>query len=118
MAFFGNSQVQRDRRPLPSLCTPTPRAFLARSSVLFATPALAASEIASEAGVARSTIYVYFGTVRPFIERWSADHTHLREVTAHDLKDTLEPLRGSKAHVGALLDSVDSAVELVEQLTT
>jgi hypothetical protein len=31
---------------------------------------------------------------------------------------TLEPLRGSKAHVGALLDSVDSAVELVEQLTT
>jgi proteasome accessory factor A len=31
---------------------------------------------------------------------------------------TLEPLRGSKAHVGALLDSVHSAVELVEQLTT
>src|SRR5690348_262304 len=31
---------------------------------------------------------------------------------------TLEPLRGSKSHVGALLDSVDSAVELVEQLTT
>ena len=31
---------------------------------------------------------------------------------------TLEPLRGSKAHVGALLDSVDSAVALVEQLTT
>src|SRR6476619_3602915 len=30
---------------------------------------------------------------------------------------TLEPLRGNKAHVGALLDSVDSAVELVEQLT-
>jgi proteasome accessory factor A len=31
---------------------------------------------------------------------------------------TLEPLRGSKAHVGALLDSVDTAAELVEQLTT
>lgn len=31
---------------------------------------------------------------------------------------TLEPLRGSKAHVGALLDSVHSAAELVEQLTT
>ncbi|HOZ60189.1 MAG TPA: depupylase/deamidase Dop [Nakamurella multipartita] len=31
---------------------------------------------------------------------------------------TLEPLRGSKAHVGALLDSVDSAAELVAQLTT
>ena len=30
---------------------------------------------------------------------------------------TLEPLRGSKAHVGALLDSVDSAAELVDQLT-
>ena len=30
---------------------------------------------------------------------------------------TLEPLRGSKAHVGALLDSVDSAAELVQQLT-
>ena len=31
---------------------------------------------------------------------------------------TLEPLRGSKAHVGALLDSVNSAAELVEQLTS
>ncbi|MBS9533034.1 proteasome accessory factor PafA2 [Mycobacterium sp. M1] len=31
---------------------------------------------------------------------------------------TLEPLRGSKAHVGALLDSVDNAVQLVAQLTT
>lgn len=31
---------------------------------------------------------------------------------------TLEPFRGSKAHVGELLDSVDSAAELVEQLTT
>ena len=30
---------------------------------------------------------------------------------------TLEPLRGSKAHVGELLDSVDSAAELVDQLT-
>ncbi|SIR89300.1 depupylase/deamidase Dop [Williamsia sterculiae] len=31
---------------------------------------------------------------------------------------TLEPLRGSRSHVGALLDSVDSAAELVDQLTT
>ncbi len=31
---------------------------------------------------------------------------------------TLEPLRGSKAHVGKLLDSVETAAELVEQLTT
>jgi proteasome accessory factor A len=30
---------------------------------------------------------------------------------------TLEPLRGTKAHVGALLDSSASAVELVEKLT-
>lgn len=30
---------------------------------------------------------------------------------------TLEPLRGSRAHVGKLLDSVDSAAELVAQLT-
>jgi Pup amidohydrolase len=29
---------------------------------------------------------------------------------------TLEPLRGTRAHVGALLDSVDGAVELVEAL--
>ena len=31
---------------------------------------------------------------------------------------TLEPLRGTAAHVGKLLDSVDSAAELVDQLTT
>ena len=31
---------------------------------------------------------------------------------------TLEPLRGSKAHVGKLLDSVNSAQELVDQLKT
>ncbi|WP_007469010.1 depupylase/deamidase Dop [Segniliparus rugosus] len=31
---------------------------------------------------------------------------------------TLEPLRGSKAHVGALLDSVESAAELVDKLTS
>lgn len=30
---------------------------------------------------------------------------------------TLEPLRGSRAHVGELLDSVESAAELVDQLT-
>jgi hypothetical protein len=41
-----------------------------------------------------ASIYVYFGTVRPFIERWSADRGHLREVTAGDVKAVLEPLRG------------------------
>ncbi|MFT4199666.1 depupylase/deamidase Dop [Gordonia sp. (in: high G+C Gram-positive bacteria)] len=30
---------------------------------------------------------------------------------------TLEPLRGSRSHVGELLDSVDSAAELVDELT-
>ncbi len=30
---------------------------------------------------------------------------------------TLEPLRGTQAHVGALLDASASAVELVEKLT-
>ncbi|SLJ65538.1 Pup deamidase/depupylase [Mycobacteroides abscessus subsp. abscessus] len=30
---------------------------------------------------------------------------------------TLEPRRGTKSHVGKLLDGVDSAAELVEQLT-
>ena len=30
---------------------------------------------------------------------------------------TLEPLRGTKAHVGALLEASASAVELVERLT-
>ncbi|SDD37803.1 depupylase/deamidase Dop [Rhodococcus tukisamuensis] len=31
---------------------------------------------------------------------------------------TMEPLRGSKAHVGALLDAAESAADLVDQLTT
>ncbi|MBW3640263.1 MAG: proteasome accessory factor PafA2, partial [Actinobacteria bacterium] len=30
---------------------------------------------------------------------------------------TLEPLRGTKAHVGELLDASESAVELVESLS-
>jgi hypothetical protein len=31
---------------------------------------------------------------------------------------TLEPLRGSKAHVGKLLESAETAAELVDQLTS
>jgi hypothetical protein len=27
------------------------------------------------------TLYRYFGAVRPFIERWSAEHDHIREIT-------------------------------------
>ena len=30
---------------------------------------------------------------------------------------TIDPLRGSKAHVGALLDECDTALELVSRLT-
>jgi hypothetical protein len=40
-----------------------------------------------------STIYVFFGAVRPFIQRWSVDRGHLREVTADDVDAALEPLR-------------------------
>ena len=45
------------------------------------------------------------------------DRLLIRRVAPAEIS-TLEPLRGSKSHVGALLDSVDSAAELVEQLTT
>jgi hypothetical protein len=43
-----------------------------------------------------STIYVYFGSVRPFLERWATRHDHLREVTPADIGAALEPLNGSK----------------------
>ena len=43
-----------------------------------------------------STIYVYFGSVRPFLERWATRHDHLREVTPADIGAALEPLHGSK----------------------
>lgn len=51
-----------------------------------------------------ASIYVYFGTVRPFLERWSADHDHLREVTASDVRAALDPLRGDQLRnaIGAL----------------
>ena len=40
------------------------------------------------------SIYVYFSAVRPFIQRWSADYDHLREVTPADVRTALDPLRG------------------------
>jgi len=45
-----------------------------------------------------SSIYVYFGTVRPFIERWATDsgRAHLREITTADITTTLQPLRGNQ----------------------
>jgi hypothetical protein len=41
-----------------------------------------------------ASIYVYFSAVRPFIQRWSADYDHLREVTPADARAALDPLRG------------------------
>jgi integrase len=41
-----------------------------------------------------TSIYVYFSAVRPFIQRWSADYDHLREVTTADVRAALDPLRG------------------------
>src|SRR5207247_5964322 len=43
-----------------------------------------------------SSIYVYFSAVRPFIQRWSADYDHLREVTPADVRAALDPLRGQQ----------------------
>jgi len=40
-----------------------------------------------------STIYVFFGAVRPFIQGWSAHRGHLREITAGDVDAMLDPLR-------------------------
>lgn len=41
-----------------------------------------------------STIYVFFGAVRPFLQRWSSQRGHLREITAGDIDAVLDPLRG------------------------
>lgn len=41
-----------------------------------------------------TSLYVYFGAVRPFLQQWAATHGHLREITAADVSAALEPLRG------------------------
>jgi site-specific recombinase XerD len=41
-----------------------------------------------------ATLYTYFRTVRPFIEGWSTQYHHLREVSTGDLEAALDPLRG------------------------
>jgi hypothetical protein len=41
-----------------------------------------------------TTIYVYCTAVEPLIGRWSASYSHLREVTADDIRAGLEELRG------------------------
>ena len=43
---------------------------------------------------AHGSIYVYFSTVRPLIQHWSADRGHLREVTRADVHAALDPLQG------------------------
>ncbi|CAO5185867.1 hypothetical protein FAIPA1_50142 [Frankia sp. AiPs1] len=43
-----------------------------------------------------ASIYVYFGGVRPHLDRWTATHGHLREVTTADVKAALDPLRGER----------------------
>jgi len=43
------------------------------------------------------TLYIYFGAVRPFIERWSTRRAHLREITAADVDAVLIPLRGHQS---------------------
>jgi integrase len=45
-----------------------------------------------------TTIYVYCTAVEPLIDRWSADRTHLREVTAEDIRGGLDKLRGHPLH--------------------
>jgi integrase len=42
----------------------------------------------------RSTIYVYFGRVRPHLLAWSATRSHLREVTESDVSDVLNAQSG------------------------
>lgn len=42
----------------------------------------------------QATLYAYFGSVRPFLERWTTEHDHLREVTKTDIYIALDPLRG------------------------
>lgn len=41
-----------------------------------------------------SSLYVYFGSLRPLLHSWAATHNHLREITANDVTTALEPLRG------------------------
>jgi integrase len=41
-----------------------------------------------------SSIYVYFGQVRPFVNQWAVNRSHLREITVADVTAVLDPLRG------------------------
>ncbi|WP_245671793.1 site-specific integrase [Nocardia amamiensis] len=43
-----------------------------------------------------STLHVYFGCARPFLEQWATRYDHLREVTRADITAALKPLTGSQ----------------------
>jgi site-specific recombinase XerD len=43
-----------------------------------------------------SSLYVYFGCLRPFLDDWAAGYDHLREVTRSDIRAALGPLSGSR----------------------
>jgi len=45
---------------------------------------------------AYSSIYVYYGAVRPLLQGWAASRDHLREITTADVTAALEPLRGHR----------------------
>lgn len=45
-----------------------------------------------------SSIYVYFGSVRPPLEGWAPTRRYLREITTTDIQTALSPLRGWQYH--------------------
>jgi integrase len=45
-----------------------------------------------------TTLRVYFGILRPFIEHWAATRSHLREITSDDVDTVLEPLHGHRRY--------------------
>lgn len=50
----------------------------------------------------RDLVYRYFGSVRPFIARWSQQYSNLREVDRDDIRLALEPLQGFQ-HTNAIV---------------
>lgn len=45
-----------------------------------------------------SSLYVYFGAVRPLLQSWSVTRGYLREITTDDVAVVLGPLRGWPRH--------------------
>jgi integrase len=45
-----------------------------------------------------STLYVYFGTLKPFLLQWATHRGHLREITSADITAALDPVRGWQRH--------------------